>query len=304
MANSDFKNLSDIISFVPAKDVDLDAAAASFEAELRADEDVYARIKELGLTRKEVGDNLGMLLDYKADFSICRNCPGLEKCPKSNPGYALDITKDNGYLERRFSPCSKVVLRMKRDARYLVCDFADDLKEKTFRKDVELSKTRKDQLTKLFTVNTKGNWVYITGPFNSGKSYILACFANDYADLKNETVAFADTTKLIDRLRNNSIKDKKAFSSEMGQLVDVPLLVLDGFGNEYKSDFAFSTVLYPLLAERARAKKITLFSSDFSYKDIEEMYGKSVGLPRAKQLISLIKSMCGKEAVLDALNVY
>ena len=83
MSANDFKNALDFIDFKPAKDVDLDAAAASFEAELRADEDVYARIKELGLTRKEVGDNLGMLLDYKADFSICRNCPGLEKCPKS-----------------------------------------------------------------------------------------------------------------------------------------------------------------------------------------------------------------------------
>ncbi|MEE3298965.1 MAG: hypothetical protein VZR98_01585, partial [Candidatus Enteromonas sp.] len=195
------------------------------------------------------------------------------------------------------------VLRMKRDARYILSDMPDEWKEKNFN-DVDMSAARNVTLRKLLTAQEKGNWFYLNGGFNSGKSYILACFANDYADLKNETVAFADTTKLIDRLRNNSIKDKKAFSNEMGQLVDVPLLVLDGFGNEYKSDFAFSTVLYPLLAERARAKKITLFSSDFSYKDIEEMYGKSVGLPRAKQLISLIKSMCGKEAVLDALNVY
>ena len=303
MANSDFKNLSDIISFVPAKDVDLDAAAASFEAELRADEDVYARIKELGLTRKEVGDNLGMLLDYKADFSICRNCPGLEKCPKSNPGYALDITKDNGYLERRFTPCHKVVLRMKRDARYILSDMPDDWKEKNFN-DVDMSAARNVTLRKLLTAQEKGNWFYLNGGFNSGKSYILACFANQYAEDNDVSVAFVDTTRLIDRLRNYSIKDKKSFSEEMSKLTSVPLLVLDGFGNEYKSDFAFSTVLYPLLSERARNKNLTFFTSDFSYKDIEEMYGKSVGLPRAKQLISLIKSMCGKEAVLDALNVY
>ena len=303
MANSDFKNLSDIISFVPAKDVDLDAAAASFEAELRADEDVYARIRELGLTRKEVGDNLGMLLDYKADFSICRNCPGLEKCPKSNPGYALDITKDNGYLERRFTPCHKVVLRMKRDARYILSDMPDDWKEKNFN-DVDMSAARNVTLRKLLTAQEKGNWFYLNGGFNSGKSYILACFANQYAEDNDVSVAFVDTTRLIDRLRNYSIKDKKSFSEEMSKLTSVPLLVLDGFGNEYKSDFAFSTVLYPLLSERARNKNLTFFTSDFSYKDIEEMYGKSVGLPRAKQLISLIKSMCGKEAVLDALNVY
>ena len=303
MANSDFKNLSDIISFVPAKDVDLDAAAASFEAELRADEDVYARIKELGLTRKEVGDNLGMLLDYKADFSICRNCPGLEKCPKSNPGYALDITKDNGYLERRFTPCHKVVLRMKRDARYILSDMPDEWKEKNFN-DVDMSAARNVTLRKLLTAQEKGNWFYLNGGFNSGKSYILACFANQYAEDNDVSVAFVDTTRLIDRLRNYSIKDKKSFSEEMSKLTSVPLLVLDGFGNEYKSDFAFSTVLYPLLSERARNKNLTFFTSDFSYKDIEEMYGKSVGLPRAKQLISLIKSMCGKEAVLDALNVY
>lgn len=303
MSANDFENALDFIDFKPAKDVDLDAAAASFEAELRADEDVYARIRELGLTRKEVGDNLGMLLDYKADFSICRNCPGLEKCPKSNPGYALDITKDNGYLERRFTPCHKVVLRMKRDARYILSDMPDDWKEKNFN-DVDMSAARNVTLRKLLTAQEKGNWFYLNGGFNSGKSYILACFANQYAEDNDVSVAFVDTTRLIDRLRNYSIKDKKSFSEEMSKLTSVPLLVLDGFGNEYKSDFAFSTVLYPLLSERARNKNLTFFTSDFSYKDIEEMYGKSVGLPRAKQLISLIKSMCGKEAVLDALNVY
>jgi primosomal protein DnaI len=303
MSANDFKNALDFIDFKPAKDVDLDAAAASFEAELRADEDVYARIKELGLTRKEVGDNLGMLLDYKADFSICRNCPGLEKCPKSNPGYALDITKDNGYLERRFTPCRKVVLRMKRDARYILSDMPEDWKEKNFN-DVDMSAARNVTLRKLLTAQEKGNWFYLNGGFNSGKSYILACFANQYAEDNDVSVAFVDTTRLIDRLRNYSIKDKESFTEEMSKLTSVPLLVLDGFGNEYKSDFAFSTVLYPLLSERARNKNLTFFTSDFSYKDIEEMYGKSVGLPRAKQLISLIKSMCGKEAVLDALNVY
>lgn len=303
MSANDFKNALDFIDFKPAKDVDLDAAAASFEAELRADEDVYARIKELGLTRKEVGDNLGMLLDYKADFSICRNCPGLEKCPKSNPGYALDITKDNGYLERRFTPCHKVVLRMKRDARYILSDMPEEWKEKNFN-DVDMSAARNVTLRKLLTAQEKGNWFYLNGGFNSGKSYILACFANQYAEDNDVSVAFVDTTRLIDRLRNYSIKDKKSFSEEMSKLTSVPLLVLDGFGNEYKSDFAFSTVLYPLLSERARNKNLTFFTSDFSYKDIEEMYAKSVGLPRAKQLISLIKSMCGKEAVLDALNVY
>ncbi len=303
MSANDFKNALDFIDFKPAKDVDLDAAAASFEAELRADEDVYARIKELGLTRKEVGDNLGMLLDYKADFSICRNCPGLEKCPKSNPGYALDITKDNGYLERRFTPCHKVVLRMKRDARYILSDMPEEWKEKNFN-DVDMSAARNVTLRKLLTAQEKGNWFYLNGGFNSGKSYILACFANQYAEDNDVSVAFVDTTRLIDRLRNYSIKDKKSFAEEMSKLTSVPLLVLDGFGNEYKSDFAFSTVLYPLLSERARNKNLTFFTSDFSYKDIEEMYAKSVGLPRAKQLISLIKSMCGKEAVLDALNVY
>jgi DNA replication protein DnaC len=192
---------------------------------------------------------------------------------------------------------------MKRDARYILSDMPEDWKEKIFN-DVDMSAARNVTLRKLLTAQEKGNWFYLNGGFNSGKSYILACFANQYAEDNDVSVAFVDTTRLIDRLRNYSIKDKKSFSEEMSKLTSVPLLVLVGFGNEYKSDFAFSTVLYPLLSERARNKNLTFFTSDFSYKDIEEMYAKSVGLPRAKQLISLIKSMCGKEAVLDALNVY
>ncbi|MBP5091372.1 MAG: ATP-binding protein [Bacilli bacterium] len=206
-------------------------------------------------------------------------------------------------MKRTNTPCAKVVLRMKRDSRYLMSDFPSEWKDKSFH-DVDISEARRKTLTRLFSAQKNGKWFYLSGPFNRGKSNILACFANDFAEKSNSTVAFADTAKLIDRLRGDSIKNKEAFSQAMKELVEVPLLVLDGFGNEYKSDFAFSTVLFPLLGERARAKKLTLFASDFSYDEIASMYVSSVGAPRANQLVALIHSMCGKEAVLDALNVY
>ena len=115
---------------------------------------------------------------------------------------------------------------------------------------------------------------------------------------------FADTAALVDRLRALSIEDKAKFDKEMAKIEDCPLLILDGFGDEYKSDFAFSTVLFPLLRERAKRNLVTGFSSDFSLAQIEEMYAAKVGRPRAHQLADLVLAKAKKETSLKGVPLY
>ena len=90
----------------------------------------------------------------------------------------------------------------------------------------------------------------------------------------------------------------------MSRIQECPLLILDGFGDEYKSDFAFSTVLFPILRERAKRSLVTGFSSDFSFAQIEEMYSQKVGKARAHQLIDLIQTKAKRAREVEGKSLY
>jgi hypothetical protein len=47
-----------------------------------------------------------------------------------------------------------------------------------------------------------------------------------------------------------------------------------------------------------------MFTSDFTMKEIQQMYGEKVAPARGRQLMQLIKMKTGGETVLEGLNVY
>ena len=91
----------------------------------------------------------------------------------------------------------------------------------------------------------------------------------------------------------------------MDLYVNVPVLVLDDFGNEYKSDYLRDTILFPILSERSKTEKITLFTSDFTFEEIAKMYsGKDSDRIRSNQLKRLLQAMCIAPIELKGLSVY
>ena len=73
------------------------------------------------------------------------------------------------------------------------------------------------------------------------------------------------------------------------EIKDADLLVLDAFGDEYKSDFVRDTFVYPLLQERAYSNKITIINSNFTIKEIVSMYNLAkASAPKVRQLESTL----------------
>ena len=300
---NEFKSLKNSLG----RDDELSSIINEAYEELRNDPEVSAILKKLGLSRKEVKDHIGMLREFQKDYHVCANCPGLDNCPKDNPHYRIDIANDDGYLERRYSPCRKMIELMQANSRYFIRDFRDEWLEKTLMDaDVDKTQARESVAKKLMNIAARksSDWIYLTGKINSGRTFLLACFSNDYSKKASGSIAFADTAHLIDYLRALSIEDKTKFDKEMSRIQECPLLILDGFGDEYKSDFAFSTVLFPILRERAKRSLVTGFSSDFSFAQIEEMYSQKVGKARAHQLIDLIQTKAKRAREVEGKSLY
>lgn len=284
---------------------DISSLREEYLNKLKNDKAVYAKIQEMGLSNKTVSDNLGLLMDYQEDFDYCLHCPGLEACAKATPHYEMGITVDGDFLDRRYSPCHRIANKIKLDSRYLIRSFPDEWCSNDLN-NIDKTKNRNPLILQLIKIagGSSNQWIFVNGNYKTGRSFILACFANAYANEGHVPVAFVDTVSLVEELKTLSIQDKKAFDAKMKALQEAPLIVFDDFGNEYKSDFAFSTLLFPLLNYRSKNNLLTMFTSDFSIEEIGQMYAEKIAPARGRQLAGLLKALCEKEFSLDGVAVY
>ena len=255
------------------------------------DERLVKYIRSLGLSRKQVADSLPALLEYQADQAICSSCPGRDKCPKDNKRNEISLTLENGRLVRTNGPCRKERKAIELSRSFFIASCPSEwLGEKP-----NITNKRSPAFVALKEAikGEEPNWVYLTGDSGSGKSFVLATFAGQYA-ARHPGSAFVSTSRIVEELKDMSINDKKEFEKMLERLSSCPLLVLDEFGNEFKSEYTYSSILFPIISARAKNGLTTFFASDFSFEEIEQMYESKVGLARAGQLYRLLKARCKK----------
>ena len=251
----------------------------------------------LGLTDEQIRNNIAKVYDFVMDLKYCSKCPGVDKCQKDNPLFCTKIVYKNGYVDREISPCKKFLQRVEFQNQFLVRDFDSDHLDITF-KDVEDSQPKNEIIEryvqfKKFKIN---NWIYVTGMANTGKSFAVTAVAVDIAKNKQGPIIFANTTRRIGELTDFYYKDKERFKRELDRYCNVPVLILDDFGNEVKTDLIRDAIVFPILSARASKKLFTIITSDFSINEIVTLYSTSkAGEIRAKQIGSILKNIAGKE---------
>ncbi len=260
---------------------------------LKEDELVYPFIRdELKLTAKEARLYLAHLLNYQEDVHYCASCPGLEECDKALPRFCIRLVRDGDVISREYAPCPKVLSLASFQNRYLMCSFSPDWRDANIEGIERSASSRNKTIKTLYMVAEKGEkrWPYLIGNSGSGKTYMLACFANQITTHEGVAPgAFCDTGTLLSKLKDLAIKNHDAFIEKLTALQKCSVLVLDDFGNEFKSDFVYTSVLFPLLSYRDKEKLPTAFSSDFKISDIVSMYQSKIGVERAHQLRKLLE---------------
>lgn len=305
MANNELKEFD--AKSIMSDTVDMKKYIDELLAALKADAEVYEKLKPLGLTNREVRDNIGKLADFQCDYNICKKCPGFAKCPKNPQHISMYVYKDGSYITTRSEPCSKLIEQMKIDSKYVFSDFPGDWKESTLRK-LDLSENRRP-LIKEFCNIVKGKssrWLYVTGNHKVGKSYLLVTFANEFIANKKSHVAVINATSKFKELADLSYNDKEELAYQLETLSKVPLLIIDDFGMEYKNEFIRDSIVIPILNERSRNLLPTMFSSDFTINEIQKLYsvGKNGGEIRGRQLGKILHEMCEKEFDLTGASIY
>lgn len=272
---------------------------------LRQSPAVYQAIKQLRLTKGLVKQFIGPLLDLKEDCDYCAHCPGLANCKKENPHFVLSLTLDGDFMDRHFDPCPKALEQEKREKRYLERDFPEEwMGEDLFK--VDRSNKRADALIEMSKIlqGESSRWLYLIGGKRSGKSILLASFCNTYADTVASPVAFLSVSSFLEEMKSLSFSDKSAFEARFAAYQTCPLLVFDALGEEYVSEYNFSSFLFPLLLARGRNNLLTCFSSSLKIDEVCSLYAPKIGPIRAKQMREFLKDSCQKEIDVGPGGLY
>lgn len=296
-------SIKDIVN----EEVDMKTYINKLVKELRDDLEVYEKLRSLNLTMGEVKENIGKLTDFKDDYNYCKACPGIEKCAKRTPHISMYVVKEGNFIATKYEPCKKIMDQIKLDARYLIADFPNEWKSSNF-STIDLSSNRRPVIKKIIKDYTedKNDWVFIKGNHKVGKSFLLVAGANEFISKTNQQAAVMNARTRFKELADLSISNPTEFTKNLVALSNVPLLVIDDFGDEYKSEYIRDQILMPILLEREHQNKLTFFSSNYSIKEIQQLYsvGKTGGDIRARQLANLLEEMCGEEFDLTGASIY
>jgi primosomal protein DnaI len=254
----------------------------------------------LGLADQAIEENLPLVSSYQDDRHYCAHCPGLEKCAKDpNPQTAMKLVWANGLLQREYSPCDLYMAKEQLLRGYLYRDFPEEWLSS---RPNSLGRTDrvKEALGAMILAgkNPRQPWAYFTGELGSGRSYLLASYANLMVSRGN-SVAFINANKRFDELKGMAISARGLFEKKMAELENCYLLVIDDFGSEFKSDYVRDQIVLPLLNERAKNNRLTFFASDYTPDEIQTLYSSDkTAAIYAKSLVNLIRSHIAKVTVV------
>lgn len=262
---------------------------------------------DLGIPPEKIEENIVKIFDFVSDINYCKKCPGVKKCAKQNPLLCTKIVYTHGEIDRQLVPCKELLKDIAFKNQFVIRDFDEEWLDSSLRtidrnngRDLALAKYRN------FLKVKDNSWIYLTGSKNSGRSYFAAALTSDAARRERGPICFLNSTLRLRELNDLGYgKRKEEFEKKLSAYSNIPILVLDDFGNEFKTDFVRDAILFPILSTRASKKLLTIFTSDFNIEEIETLYSNTkAGAIRAKQIANLIKSQCGEEINLGDISIY
>ena len=265
--------------------------------------------KEQGMSKQVMEDNITKIYDFVRDVNYCRKCPGIKQCKKDNAYLNTKVTYSYGVVDTQLIPCKEILKRVSFERQFVVRDFSDEWLD-TIMSDIDKSQAKAEasKIYMSYLRNQDNTWLYLTGGIGSGKSFFAAALSIDLAKraLKGKSpVCFINSSKRILELSELSKQKSDDFKKKLELYSTVPVLVIDDFGHECKSDFIRDAIVNEIISSRCNKKLFTIFTSNFTLDEIKVLYSTSnAGAIMSKQIVKTIKAMCGEEVDLGDLQLY
>ena len=262
--------------------------------------------KDIGIPEEKIDYYITKIFDFVCDTNYCKQCPGTKECKKNNPLLVSKIKYKNGVVSSQLVPCKALLKKITFEKQFKVRDFPEEWLDKRLQ-NIDKSKEKQMVLKRYIAFLTEkySGWIFINGNIGTGKSFLAAILSVDLAGRVKGPICYLNCVSRFREMSDLSFKKNSEFQEMIDKYSTVPVLVLDDFGNEYKTDFVRDAIIYTILSYRASKRLFTMFTSDFSIDEIETMYSNTkAGEIRARQIANLLRNKCGEEINLGEIKIH
>lgn len=261
----------------------------------------------LKLSDDLIRENAPKIYDFSEDVKNCKNCKGLKYCNKEPKYLVTNITYEEGVVDRNILPCKKYLEQVNFKKRFVIVDFSDEFYD-VYDKDITYkgAKSKKavmNAFNETARLKKSNRWIYIQGDMATGKSFLASYLCVNAARTHAyNSISFIDVPERFKELTDLAFQKSPRFNDLIEAIKNTEMLVLDDFGNEFKSDFVRENILFPILSYRAKNKLFTIITSNYSINDICTMYQTNIASkPKIEQIKQLLNIMCKSEIILSDL---
>ena len=249
------------------------------------DKDVKTLVEHHNLSAVVLERDFLSVCSYMMNKKKCAGCTSLKDCKQDLIGSMPKILF-NGNIYSEYVPCPYLQTEMEKNQKIanlitLACNLDNVLVTSLFND----KPARKLIYSKMMNIYNKAmnneptKGIYLHGPYGCGKSYIMACFANKFAE-SGKKVVFAYYPDLIRQIKSSITTG--GLEQAVEALKEADVLFLDDFGGETTTSFVRDEVLGAVLQERMENLKLTFMTSNLdpvslhnhlaeTAKDIDEL---------------------------------
>ncbi len=221
---------------------------------------------------EEIYNNVSKFYRYFKDYNEIKKINTYEDCVKLNKFFYYTVYKKDNLIKEKEKevPAYHDFIYYVNQFKYI--DFDYEKNYKSTLKDVprkELVKQIKDR------AKGKFNMFYIYGASGTFKTLSAISMCNGYIKNKGLKISFINSFKRFKELNDLSFDKykKNEFNEMFNDLLNVDVLVIDGFGEEYKTNYIRDSIIIPLLKERIKNKDlITIITSNYSLDELSSLY--------------------------------
>jgi len=229
-------------------------------------------VMENDLKHDQITLNINTFLTFKDSKSICQNCPGIFSCKLQSTGMTPKLSFYNQDVILEYTKCryndfdeSKLLIEsMYVPKKIFSADLADFDLIGNERKNIHAYII---SFLKDYSKESPKKGMYLSGIFGGGKTYILACVANELAK-KGLKVVFAYYPDLVREIKSSI--GSGDLEDIVNHLKTIDALFFDDFGGENPSGFIRDEVLGPILQHRLLEELPTFFSSNLPMRVLKD----------------------------------
>lgn len=229
------------------------------------DKDIKAIVEHNQITAEILSKEILSIYSYMISKKKCKGCNSLDNCSQDIIGSMPKICY-NGNIYTEYVPCPMLQKQMDKNAQLanlvtLACNL-ENIDTSSLFNDKPARKLVYSKMMNIYTKAMNGEKVkgiYLHGPYGCGKSYIMACFANKFAE-NGKKVVFAYYPDLVRQIKSSIAVGGLEDAVEVLKEADV--LFLDDFGGETTTTFIRDEVLGAVLQDRMENAKLTFMTSN------------------------------------------